>query len=496
MTQIRLSKSKFVAGVQCLKRLYWQVYQPNLADPTDDSAVAILEQGHEVGRLACLGFPGGIRVTTERDGLNQAVRQTRELLANTEVPAIFEGAFEYGNVLVRVDILQRQPRKNWRLIEVKSTADVKDHHIYDVGIQHHVVRKAGVELSSVCLMHLNRDYVYQGGDLDQHRLFRVRNLNRQVAKIDKDVKSQIRRQVRTLEQAKPPQIKPGPHCNKPVICEFFSQCNPPLPDDHISYLPRIHPTKIEKLLDMGIHSIHDIPDEFPLSERARMACTSIQNRSPWYSSELAARLKEIRYPAFFMDFETVYPAIPRYPGMRPFDQLPFQWSVHTRRKPGAAVEHHEFLAEHEADPRNDFITSLCSVLGTTGTIVVYNQPFESQRLAEIAEWLPHRTRQIGAIRKRLWDLLPVVRTHVYHPAFRGSFSLKAVLPALVSELRYENMEVANGSDAGQAWESLVRGKLDLEARTRLKSALLAYCRQDTFGLVRLLEELQRFGSHR
>jgi len=245
---------------------------------------------------------------------------------------------------------------------------------------------------------------------------------------------------------------------------------------------------------MGVESIRDIPDDFPLNERQRRAAMCVQTGQPWFSPDLSKELGALKYPLCFMDFETINPAIPRFAGMRPYDQLPFQWSVHVLREPGTELEHFEFLAVGTNDPRREFIASLCSVLGKSGSIVVYNQQFESQRLSELAAWLPEFAGRIKKIQHRLWDLLPVVRNHVYHPAFAGSFSLKAVLPALVPEMTYEGMLVAGGQDAGLAWESLVRGGLDQSERDRIRRALLAYCGQDTLAMVRLLERLRQI-SH-
>jgi hypothetical protein len=168
----RISKSKFVAGCQCLKRLYLQAHEPELAAEPDGAASAIIEQGREVGMLARQMFPGGVEVRNA--GLDKAIRATRELTANREVPAIFEGTFEHGGVLVRVDILHRRRDGRWRLIEVKSTTDVKDHHVGDVAIQHRVVRRSGIDLASSYLAHVE-DYIYQGGAVDAHRFFRIRN---------------------------------------------------------------------------------------------------------------------------------------------------------------------------------------------------------------------------------------------------------------------------------------------------------------------------------
>jgi predicted RecB family nuclease len=212
-------------------------------------------------------------------------------------------------------------------------------------------------------------------------------------------------------------------------------------------------------------------------------------REPWYSPEIGEELRKLKYPLYFADFETVNPALPRFSGMRPYGQIPFQWSVHVQREPGATPEHFEFLATDRSDPRQAFISALCDVLGDHGSIVVYHQQFESQRLSELASWQPEFAGRIEKIQRRLWDLLPIIRDHVYHPAFGGSYSLKSVLPALVPEMTYEGMEVGDGQAAGIAWELLVRGELNRGECDRIRKALLDYCGQDTLGMVVLIERL-------
>jgi uncharacterized protein DUF2779 len=322
------------------------------------------------------------------------------------------------------------------------------------------------------------------------RLFKIRNLTRQVERLQPKLTFLLRSELRVLVMPMAPQIPPGSHCTNPVSCEFFDCCNPLLPNDHIGYLPRLHASAAEELEEMGVELIPEIPDDFPLSERQRRACTSVQTGQPWFSAELGKELQRLKYPLYFMDFESVNPAIPRFAGMRPFDQLPFQWSLHVLREPNAEPEHYEFLSANSDDPRGEFVSSLCAALGDCGSIVVYSQQFESQRLSELAAWLPDFEEQIKAIQSRLFDLLPVVRDRVYHPAFGGSYSLKAVLPALVPEFTYEGMAVANGRDAGLAWESLVCGGLNQSERERTRKALLDYCGQDTLALVRLVHALR------
>lgn len=491
---MKLTKSRVVCGCQCLKRLYLQVHQPELAVEPDAASAAVMEQGQEVGRLARQLFPGGVEVDSSR-GLGQAIRVTRELVANPDVPAIFEATFENGGVLVRTDVLQRVGGNRWRLVEVKSSTDLREDafHLEDVAIQYRVVSRSGLDVASACLAHVNRNYVFEGGDIDPRRFFRMRNLTRRVQRLQPKLTFQLRSEFTVLNMPKAPDLPPGPHCTTPITCEFFRSCNSPKPNDHVGFLPRIHANAVAKLEEMGIESIHDVPDDFELTEPQRRAATCVQTATPWFAPGLAAELDGLKYPLFFMDFETVNRAIPRFPAMRAYDQLPFEWSVHVQREPGAEPKHYEFLATDASDPRRDFITSLCAALGDSGSIVVYNAPFESQRLTDLAAWLPEFAGRIKKIQARLWDLLPVVRNCVYHPAFAGSYSLKAVLPALIPTMSYAGMTVADGANAGLAWESLVKGALGEAESERIRKALLDYCGQDTLALVRLVNAL-RLGS--
>jgi predicted RecB family nuclease len=452
--------------------------------------LAIMEQGREVGLLARQLFPGGVEVRSDC-GLDEAIRTTRELVTNREIPAIYEGVFEHGGVLVRVDVLHRRKDGRWRLIEVKSSTSINEEHLDDVAIQYRVLSRFGLDVGSCCLAHVNRSYVFRGGSVDPCRFFRIRNVMRQVASLPPKLTFQLRAQFTVLNMPNAPEIAPGSHRTNPVTCEFYDRCNLPRPDDHVGYLPRIHASAMDELEELGIESIHDIPEDFELTEIQRRAASCVQTGEPWYDSEaLKAELATLSYPISYLDFESVNPAIPRFAGMRPYQQVVFQFSVHREKELGAQPEHFEFLAMEASDPRREFIASLCSALGESGTIVVYNVAFESGRLSELAAWLPEFAERIKNIQARLWDLVPVVRNRVYHPAFAGSYSLKAVLPALLPSMSYAGMAVGNGQDAGLAWESLVHGDLACDERDRIRKALLDYCGQDTLALVKLITKLR------
>jgi len=304
---IQLSKSKFVAGVQCLKRLYLQLYQPELAAESDDGQEALFEQGQEVGILARTAFPGGVLIDTDPDHMDDALARTAALMDDPCVPAIFEATFRHKGVLVRVDILQRRPRNRWRLIEVKSAVECKEHYLYDVAIQHYVLSGCGLDISSACLMYLNRDYVYGGKKHDLSKLFIVKNLTRQVAKVGVDLSKLLRVQKRVIAQDDAPDTAPGPQCLQPYQCEFFDHCNPPVPENHISFLPRLSEKKKQELLDHSFTLIPQIPDEFPLTEIQRRVCAAVKTGSPWFDKALKKELTRLRYPVCFMDFGVKVP---------------------------------------------------------------------------------------------------------------------------------------------------------------------------------------------
>ena len=485
-----------MAGVQCLKRLYFQVYRPELAHQVEEGVTARLRQGNEVGLLTQAAFNGGVLVGFD-GGIDEALATTAVLLDDPSVRVIFESTFRYSNVLVRVDVLQRRRGGRWRLIEVKSAVAPKKHYLDELAIQHHVLTKCGLDISSVCLMLLNREYRYDGR---QHRAGELFKMVECLPELEKrgstDLTTLLQAQYAVLAGPEPPDVQPGDHCSSPYRCEFYGHCNEAPVENVVSLLPRVSPKKLLALTELGVSVIQDIPEDFQLTETQARIWTALKTGETWVGDSLREELAGIEYPRYFMDFESLYPAIPRFQGMWPYSQIPFQWSVHRQRNAWAELEHLEFLGNDELDPRLPFIESLLEAVEERGPIVVYNASFESTRLKELAERIPEYREQIERLQARLWDLLPCVRRNVYHPKFGGSYSIKAVLPALVPEMTYDGMEVAHGAQAGLAWEQMVRGGVDAVARRRLRDALLAYCRQDTLAMVRILERLGELATTR
>lgn len=494
-TMPTLSKGRVLAGLQCHKRLYLQLTAPHLAAAPSIAQIFSREQGHEVGRLARQAFPDGVAVDAAPDRLDVALMRTAALVRDPAVPAIFEATFRHDDVLVRVDVLVRAAGGRWRLIEVKSATGVRAHDLTDVAIQRHVLAGCGLEIEAAGVMHVNRDYVHAGGALDITRLLSIVDVTAEVRELEGDLPRLLAAMRAALEGEEPPAIAPGPQCTSPRRCEFYDCCNAPRPDDHVAHLPGLHGRRLGDLLARGIARIGDLPVDLPLTPRQELARRAVAEGRLLVTEGLGEALAALGYPRAFMDFETLAPALPRFAGMRPYDGIPFQWSLHLVRAPGAAPEHHDFLHLDAGDPRRCFVETLAAAVGDRGPIVVYSE-FEGRRLSDLAGWLPDLAPAAERIRARLWDLLHVMRSHVYHPRFLGSFSLKRVVPALVPTLGYDGMEVAGGSEAGPTWDRLVRGRADGSLApaevARLERALRDYCGQDTRGLLELVGALEGY----
>ena len=349
---LRLSKSKFLSGLQCRKRLYLAIHSPELATEPDEQTQAILDMGTEIGALARQRFPSGVLVEADHRHPMEALQRTAELLSDPAVPAIFEGAFEFDQVLVRVDILERVTSGEdgaiaWRLIEVKSSTKVKDVHLDDVAIQTYVLKGAGVALSGSCLMHINTQYVYPGGELDLERLFVVQDLTALTVARQSDVPRRLAEMKAMLVAPAPPTIEPDGHCHQPYDCPFWDHCTKDKPARWVYYLPG-GDRAIQQLVRRGIETIDEIPPEFKLSTIQRRMKDNVE----WIGPRLKAALQTVRYPVHHLDFETFMPCIPKYPLTRPYQTIPTQWSNHIETEDGQ-VRHDEYLCLDPKDSREE-----------------------------------------------------------------------------------------------------------------------------------------------
>lgn len=492
----RLTKSKYLAGLQCPKRLHLTVHRPDLATPPDAAARAILGRGTEVGLLARRLCPGGVAVEPHPGKPEAALARTAELLADPAVPAIFEGALAADGALVRVDILERAPRgmdgMRWILTEVKASSRVKDVHLDDIALQAYVVEGAGVPLAGVRLLTVNRDCVFDGRELDLSRYFVGRDVTRAAADRRARIADDLAAMREVVEATEPPAVEPGAHCQRPYRCPFWSHCTRDKPARWIFHLPGAG-SVAERLAARGVRTIDEIPPRTRLPPLLRR----VRDRVEWIGPGLAAALKKVRPPVHHLDFETVAPAVPRWAGTRPFQAIPVQWSDHIEGADGS-LRHAEYLCTEPKDPREEFAATLLETLGGEGTICVYSSS-ERLVLEELAEAFPRLQPDLERAIARLWDLYEVIRDGYYHPAFAGALSIKAVLPALVPGLHYDDLAVRDGATASRLYERMVFEERDWVEREAIRLALLDYCRRDSLGLreirkalsARLVEQKER-----
>jgi hypothetical protein len=335
-------------------------------------------------------------------------------------------------------------------------------------------------------MHLNRAHRHP----DQGALFTRADISHEVSELRGQIADQASAQLRMLE-GELPEVEPGPHCKSPYECPFFARCNTPLPDHAIEDLHRISAKKLGELHDEGIETVDQIPSDFPLNGiQTRHRIAVLQNEmvvDPGLQSALAA----YRYPLAMLDFETIAPALPVWNGCSPFGKVPVQFSVHTLTDDGE-VSHQAYLADGEGDPRPRVAEALVAALDGAATVLAWNAGFEKECLGILADSSPVHAPALLEARDKTQDLLPVVRNHVYHPEFRGSFSIKDVVPALLPDMAYDDLEVSDGQTASFLLEQLLcrPDELSAEERKALAQQLVAYCKHDTAVMVRLFEVLQ------
>jgi Domain of unknown function(DUF2779) len=482
-----VSKSRYVAGLQCLKRLYLESHAPDLRDASGANDELLAQAGIEVGALARGRFPGGVHVDGEV-AWEEAVAATARLLTDPAVPVIYEGAFEHAGGRIRADILVRVASDAFELVEVKLGSRVRQRHETDLAFQLGVLAGAGVRVVRAWLLLLDREYVHAGGPPDLTRLFMLVDLTEQARALTAEVAGRLPAMLATVAADAVPDVAVGAHCLIPRRCPFHGHCHVDPPAHPVSELPRVTPEQLMELAARGVDDIRRLPLDLPgLTPLQRRAHDVVLSGTPFRDPAIGAALAAIRLPAHFVDFETFAPAVPVYPGTRPFEQVPFQWSDHVLAADGT-LTHREFLHDGAGDPRRAFAASLIAATENAGSLVAYSS-FESDVLLALAEELPDLGPALRDREERIVDLLPIVRDHCYHPALHGSFSIKAVLPAFVPGLGYADLAIRDGLTASRAHAELVDPVTPADRRAELRAQLLAYCRRDTEAMVALYRVL-------
>lgn len=482
-----LSKTRLMKGYRCAKAIYLNISSPDLEAPVTPELQALFDQGNAVGVEARSRFPGGELVDCKPWDFIGSLKRTRELLSlHTET--IYEAAFEYNGCYARADIIKHnRDTKRWTIYEVKSSTKVKPEQVDDVGLQAWIMANSGLPIEKIFVLHLNPECKFP----NLENLFVEADVTDLLREKYPGISPKIRDIFSVLRGSGPPETDIGPHCLSPNECGFKDACwtEKKIPQISIFSLPQVRDKKWD-LYSQGIVEITDprLSDLTPLQERVvRVHSTG---RRYVDKTGIKSALKSWKFPLVFLDFETIGPAIPRYKGARPFAQVPFQFSVHVCDSWKSEVIHYEYLHDDNQDPRPKLIPALIRACESGRSVVAYYAQFEASRIQEMAECFPEYKQQLDAISERIVDPLPVIREHVYDAKFAGSFSLKAVAPALLGEsFSYEGMQVGDGTAAQRAFEELISGDADPERKRQLTTSLLEYCKKDTFVMVELVKWL-------
>ena len=475
---------------QCPKRLWLEVHRPDLREDSSETH-ARFQAGYQVGDIARRIYDpegNGSLIDVEAEGYEGAFARTAKLVADSRQP-VFEAGFKADGALAFADAILPDSEKGqpvWRMVEVKASTSVKDYHHDDIAVQAFVAQAAGVPLNSVALAHIDSSWTYPG-DEDYRGLLIENDLTAEAFARTEEVRAWIADAQMILAEPAEPEKAVGPHCHQPFECGFCDYCNCDAvqPEYPLRWLPRLYWRKRELLEEEGIFDLHGVPDEMLSSIQERVKKHTLAKTVFFDSSGAAADLADHGFPAYFLDFESIYFAVPIWKGTRPYQQIAFQFSLHVLDEAGHLVDT-AFLDISGNDPTEPFAKALISACGNEGPVFVYNGAFETRLIRDLAECCPGSAEALLAINDRVVDLLPIARNRYYHHSQHGSWSIKAVLPAAVPELSYDALDgVQDGGTAMEAFCEAIQLGTTPERKSEIEGQLLAYCGMDTFAMVRL-----------
>jgi hypothetical protein len=442
-----LSKSTFMLGCQCPKRLYLHKFKPELRNPDDEEQASVFSSGTNVGLIARKLFPGGVNAESpDSFSYHLSVELTQKYIQEGAT-IIYEAYFNYDEALCAIDILVKE-NNNWQAYEVKGSTKIKEQFILDAAFQYHVVTQSGINLEDISIVYLNNQYVKRG-DIDVQKLFIKKSVLNEALEQQSFIKENIT-QFKTLNSKRnEPKVAVGEQCFKPYDCDFTNYC---------------------------------WANEEEVTEQNSTRQAFINKD---YLKEF---IDKLQYPLFYFDFETLLKAIPEFDESRPYQQIPFQYSLHIQQNMDSVLQHVAFLGDGINDPREDLIKVLLEELGNRGSIIVWNKTFEISRLKEIARDFPQYEIEINKIIERIVDLMvPFRKKQYYHPDFNESYSIKKILPILVPELSYNELIIQDGMSASATYSGLKNQTMEMQNQQR--EQLLKYCKLDTLAMVRILDNI-------
>ena len=484
-----LSKSTFLRGLQCSKSLYLYKYFIQKRDAVSTEQQAIFNRGNNVGVLAQKLFPGGIDATPAKRSNNIVAVENTQKLIESGVEVIYEAAFQHNQVLAILDILVKKDGQ-WYAYEVKSSTKISPNYLLDASLQYWVITNAGIPLVDISLVIINNQYMRKG-EVDLHGLFNIKSVLKEALNNQALVEENINHSKEVVNTAVEPDVKIGEHCFSPYSCDFMGNCWKHVPQNSIFEITGVKKSELFELYNKGFKTIDQIPEINELDKNVNIHIQAIKKKEAIINKPaVAAFLEKVKYPIFFMDFETFMPAIPLYDNTKPYQHIPFQYSLHYKKSKDAPLEHFEFLAEQHNDPRKAFVERLLKDTESEGTILVYDILMERNVLNGLKKDFPEYASEIDSRLRRIVDLVqPFQERSYYHPATKNSFSIKNLLPALVPELSYSNLKIGSGSVAMIAYENLNK-ETDMFRILDIREQLVEYCKMDTLAMVKVFEVLE------
>ena len=474
-----LTKSRFLSGLQCHKRLWFDVHQP-LEAPVERSLPILQGQAFDA---AVQQLRPGVLISRGK-GLPSAIAETKRVLARGSPAALllYQAAFRAGGLAVIADLLRRQGAE-FELVEVKAATETQATHLADAAFQALVLQRAKIPVGRVLLGLVNNQFVLRRLGDYQGLLLEV-DITESVQAYLAEAAARALEFQDIMASESMPGIAVGPHCLSPHVCPFMQRCTADhaTPDYPVDVLPRGGKI-VAELLGDGYRDLRDVPVERLTDEMHRRVYDATSSGLAFFDFTATAALRQLTHPFAFLDFETIGFSVPEIAGTRPYEQLPFQWSVHV--EPAAGEVHHaEYLAIETFGEFDELARELIAALPAQGPVFVYNASFEERVLLRLADLVPARAAALRAIADRLVDLLPVVRAAYYHRDMRGSWSIKSVMPTIDAALAYERLaEVREGEGAQLAFVELRSAPLTHDRAQSLRAALLRYCRHDTWVMV-------------
>jgi len=483
-----LSKSDFLKYQTCPGYLWlWKNKREVVPEDSPEDVEHRIEQGNEVEGYAQKLFLGGLNL--EGKPAQTKADTEKAVLAGEKI--IFQATvITDSGLLAKADVLERDG-EGWNLYEVKSTTTIKKDHLLDATFQKVAFEQAGYKINKVSIVYLNKGYI-RHGKIRPLDLFLIGNVDEEVAKLVPEVRASAQDAVAYINKPDEPKTCSCRQKAKGKHCPTFKYFNPDIPDYSVYNLSRATNKTIAPLVDMEIFHVHDVPDDYKLSEKQRNQVVVAQLGQPMIDPALIKEeLDALIYPQYYLDYETISTAIPMFDGCIPYQQVPFQYSLHVLRGPDEELEHYEFLARHaDKNPIPDLLAQMKREIGDTGSVIVWYKPFETSRNREMAKMYPEFSDFLLNVNERVYDLMDIFSKQYHvHPLFLGKTSIKYVLPVLVPELSYKEMAIGNGAIACLRWYQMAADVVPKEEGDQIYRNLLKYCELDTLAMYKIYEHL-------